>query len=150
MKEVDDPTAVLTVSKIMNSYAYSIDMKDVDGVLDVLADDVSLDYGDFGVHEGKEEVREYFTSFFSGEAGILDTLHLMLNPQVEVDGDTATGTWNLLGLNEVEEIGAAWLAGYYNVEFSKEGDEWFISNLVYDAVYFSPYDEGWVETPMAN
>ncbi|WP_435361845.1 nuclear transport factor 2 family protein [Haloarchaeobius sp. DFWS5] len=149
MKEVDDPAAVLTVTNAMHCYALRMDEHDLEGVLELMTDDADIDYGDFGYYEGKEEVREFLSGYIEGETGILDSFHLALNPWVTVDGDTATGRWHFLGLEEVEGIGAAWLAGFYTVDFEKQGDEWFIGKLTYDAKYFSPYSEGWAEEPMA-
>ncbi|WP_265112108.1 nuclear transport factor 2 family protein [Halosolutus halophilus] len=149
MKEVEDPAAALTVSNLAHCYMLRMDKHDVDGVLELMTDDCVLDYGDFGRYDGKDELRGFLEGYVEGETGILDSFHLAINPWITVDGDTATGRWHFLDLGHVEDMGAAWLAGFYTIDFTKEGNEWLINKLTYEAKYFSPYDDGWAETPMA-
>ncbi|WP_435158240.1 nuclear transport factor 2 family protein [Haladaptatus sp. DFWS20] len=149
MREVDNPAAILTVSNLMHCYMLRMDEHDLDGVLELLHEDCAIDYGEFGFYDGQDEVEDFLEGYIEGETGILDSFHLAINPWITVDGDTATGRWHFLDLGHIEEMGAAWLAGFYEVEFVKSDDEWFIEKLTYDSKYFSPYDEGWVEEPMA-
>jgi len=149
MKEVSDPEAVLTAQNLMHCYMLRMDRHDLEGVLELLHEDCAIDYGDFGFYDGKEEVKEFLDGYIHGETGILDSFHLGINPWITTGRDTATGRWHFLDLGHLEDMGAAWLAGFYEIEFVKEGDEWLIEKLTYEAKYLSPYDEGWVEEPMA-
>lgn len=149
MEEINNPAAALTVSNVMSAYARRMDKHDLDGLLELLHEDCAIDYGDFGYYDGKEEVTEFLEGYIEGETGIVDSIHLTANPYIETDGDTAMGRWHYLGLDTLEDMGAVWLVGFYTVEFSREEGDWLITELTYDAKYFSPYDEGWAEKPMA-
>ena len=149
MEEVRDAEAVLTAQNLVHCYMLRMDDHDLEGVLALLTEDCAIDYGDFGYYDGKEEVREFLDGYIHGETGILDSFHLAINPWIMTDGDTATGHWHFLDLGHIEDLGAAWLAGFYEIEFVREDGEWLIDKLTYDAKYLSPYDEGWVEEPMA-
>lgn len=128
MREIDNSTASLTISKLMTATPTTSTRT----TLTACSNSSRTTFRSITAISAstREKKRSENTSpgFFSGEAGILDTLHLMLN---------------------LEGIGATWLVGYYTAEFTKEGDEQLISDLVYDTKYFSSYDEGWTEEPMA-
>ena len=62
---------------------------------------------------------------------------------IEVDGDRATGRWDLWApiVKEPEPI-AAWIMGKYVDEYVRVGDGWMFRSLTLDVRALSPYDEG--------
>ena len=70
-----------------------------------------------------------------------------MNPQIEVEGDRATGRWYLLEPCTMLEGGeqAVWGAASYEEEYVKVKGEWKMQNLVLTPSFWSPFDHGWVK-----
>ena len=71
-------------------------------------------------------------------------IHMLMNPHIEIDGDTATGDWHAL----VSLVGAdgesIWVAGRYHDEFVRVGDSWRIKHLRMNTAYITPFEgPGW-------
>ena len=77
---------------------------------------------------------------------------IILEITVADDLQTATGSWYIwmpiTAAAEGGESPAAWVAGRYYDEYRREAEGWRISNLKADIQIMSPYDDGWVKTPM--
>ena len=120
--------------------AYCDDGFNADGIASLFTKDAVWDGGPFGRFEGREAIREFFTS-------MPDTVdwacHYMLNPVIEVDGDRATGAWLLWQpLVLKEDSQAMWISASYNDTYVRVGDEWFHESVKVDIQAFSPYEEG--------
>jgi hypothetical protein len=73
--------------------------------------------------------------------------HLVLNPVVTVKGDTGEGIFYLLEPTAIKR--AMWGQGRYDMKFRKVDGEWRISFFGFLWNFNTPFDEGWVKTPMA-
>lgn len=80
-----------SIKELKAAYCYCIDRQDWDGLKELFTEDASLDYGeDLGSYEGHAGVEE-FTAVLDDLLDI--TSHMLANPVLQVDGDTATGKW---------------------------------------------------------
>ncbi len=120
--------------------AYCDDDYDADGVASLFVEDALWDGGSFGTYKGRDAIRAFF-------AGLPDQMewstHYLLNPIIEVDGDTATGAWLLwqpLVLREDSQ--AMWVCARYEDKYARIGDTWFFKSVKVDIQAFSPYEEG--------
>jgi len=141
--------ATLTIQRLMSKYSLYWDRQDLEGLVGLFAPDCVARYP-ARTCEGKEDVRAYATAYFAGEAGIEDSFHVLANPWIEPDGDTATGRWHFVGAYTLEGVGAAWVFGFYENEFERRDGEWRISTLEFEPKYVTPYDQGWVEQPFVG
>ncbi len=115
-------------------------------LLDYFVDDSWLDFGDYGVYRGKQEVSRFFNevtyTFLSYAA------HMVANPVIEVDEDCAKGTWYFhCPATERASAIALWVQGRYTDEFVRVEGEWKWKSITCRFDFISPIDEGWVKTP---
>jgi hypothetical protein len=99
-----------------------------------------------GFAEGREAIRELFKTFRACPFAV----HYVTNPQIEVDGDTATGNWHLLLLIVMpENRQALYVMGIYNDEFVRTPEGWRFKTLRFTPAAFSPYELGWGKAQFA-
>jgi hypothetical protein len=74
------------------------------------------------------------------------SLHIAMNPKIEVDGETAQGSWTGL-VPLVTPVGEAlWVGGRYELQFVRRDGRWQISSMKFFTAFQTPYDEGFAKT----
>ena len=77
--------------------------------------------------------------------------HQLTNPIIEVDGDKAKGVWYMYGVATLiapdKDIAIVEHLTYED-ELRKENGKWKISRIKGLTAFISPYEDGWVKTPM--
>jgi len=74
------------------------------------------------------------------------SVHIAMNPKIEVDGDTARGSWNGLVPLVTAAGEALWVGGRYECEFVREETGWKIARMKFFTAFQTPYDEGFART----
>ena len=137
------------IKNLQARYAYLIDTRQFERVADLFTDDLVADYGGMAKHTSKAELVEGMTR---DAAGYSMWRHQMLMPLIELDGDKATGTWYLLcPFTAIRPEGdvPGWIQGKYErIDYVRVDGIWKIRHLTFTLNFFSPYDDGWVKTPM--
>lgn len=108
----------------------------------LFADDAIADYGsDYNI--GPEQV----ANRFRGEADRIPfAAHLVANPIIEVDGDTAHGTWWILMPSSYIVDGtpvAKWFLAEYDEDYVRIDGQWKFKKLKIDLKFLSPHLEDW-------
>ena len=86
---------VHALTTLKSSYCRFLDTKDFASMCALMVDDVTVTYGGGAITlTGREAVEAYMDKAL-GDPTIL-TSHLVSNPEIEVDGDTATARWGLV------------------------------------------------------
>jgi len=135
------------IKKLKARYAYCLDERDWDGVVDFFTDDAKVDFGAFGKYEGKKEIEEFFKVTFPPSTAF--TLHMIQAPIIEVEGDRAKGQWYMHeSATFTEGNTPAWGAVKYEDEFVRKDGKWKCNVSVVKIYYLTPYDEGWVKKKM--
>ncbi len=116
-----------------------------DGIAELFALDGVWDGADFGVFRGRDEIREFF---LKGSDVFPFTIHQVMNPIIEIDGDTARGSWYLLQ-PAVQGDKAVWLAARYADEYTRVDGKWLFQKLKTTTLFFAPYAEGWAKSAMS-
>jgi len=80
------------VRRLKYRYLRTLDVKQWDDFADTLAPDVEASYGERLSFAGRDAVVDYMRSALPPT---IITVHQCHHPEIEVDGDTATGTWYL-------------------------------------------------------
>lgn len=144
---VDDVNAI---ENLQSTYGYYVDKMLWDEVLDLFADDATLEIGPSGVYVGKDSIRRYLLSLSDGKQGPLPGVlyeHLQLEPIVTVapDGRTAKARWHGLMMTGVAGSGSggSWGDGVYENEYVKDGAVWKIATLHFFPRFLAPYEGGW-------
>jgi len=147
---VDD---INEIENLQGSYGYYTDKMLWDEIIDLFADDGTLEIGPSGVYVGKEGIRRYLYSLSGGKQGPLEGVlndHFQLQPIVTVasDGLSAKARWRLFLMTGVSGSGSGgnWGEGTYENEYVKQDGRWKISKLHWYATFVVPYEGGWLNT----
>ena len=140
--------AVEDIKRLKARYcAYCDDDYDADGIANLFAEDAIWEGGTFGRYNGRDEIRQFFVN---APAMLPFTVHMVMNPIIEVNGDTATGIWYLFqACTFAEGERAVWGSARYDEEYARVDGAWKFKNLKLSSHFWTPFDEGWVKTRFA-
>ncbi len=144
---VDDVNAI---EKLQRVYGYYTDKMLWDDVVDLFAEDGTLEVGPSGVYAGHSSIRDYLYSLSGGQVGPIEGElyeHMQLQPIVTVapDGRTARARWRaFMQLGRAGSgSGGTWGDGVYENAYVREDGVWKISSLRFDPTFLAPYEGGW-------
>ncbi|HXQ59572.1 MAG TPA: nuclear transport factor 2 family protein [Acidimicrobiales bacterium] len=69
--------------------------------------------------------------------------HFFLNPRIEVNGDTATGRWDLLSPCRRADGTSYWMCGYEDDDYVRVDGIWLHLSMTLTTVFMTPVGEGW-------
>jgi uncharacterized protein (TIGR02246 family) len=107
-------------------YTYALIAMDYDTMLDCYAEDGVLELGGANVARGKQEINGIFQNVMAKHSTLKDG-HIISQPVITVDGDTARGHW-LLFIFPSEPKGA-WIQGREETEYVKVDGQWKIKHM---------------------
>ena len=123
--------------------AYCDDNYDADAIAALFTEDAVWDGGMRGKAVGREEIRSFFVK---SSQRLPFAVHMVLNPIIEVNGDTAKGIWYLFQTCTFAEGNqAVWGSARYDEEHVRVGGEWKFQNLAVTSFFWTPFDQGWVK-----
>ncbi len=124
--------------------AYCDDDYDADGLAPLFTEDAIWDGGVMGRYEGREAIREFFSS---ADRAVSFAIHHVTNPILELDGERATGRWYLWQpCTFAQTDQALWMAGRYEDVYRREEDVWRFEQVTVLLRMLSPYEAGWART----
>lgn len=147
---------IAEIKRLQATYGYYIDHSQWDDVVDLLTDDVELEYGNSGVYVGKAQARALLYGIGYGQKGLLKGQlreHTQLQPVITLspDGRSARGRWHALVLLGHFQQYARWQVGPYENQYRKENGRWKISRLHWYETFTVPYAGGWTtQMPASN
>lgn len=119
--------------------------QDLDGIMDFFVEDGVWDGEAFGTYAGRAAIRALF-------ADVPKTLpfvrHQVMNPIIEVDGDTATGQWYLFQPSTMvgdDGAQAVWGSAKYDETYVRVDGKWKFQRLGVTLGFWTPYDQGWAK-----
>ena len=148
------------IKKLTWSYTYFLDYGDLDKVMDNFVDDAIVEVkvrggpqkgAHVGRHVGRKAIEENIYRPGLPLKDRFTVVHLIDNPVVTVEGDKAKGIFYMLAAATIqtpEGEQATWAQGMYDMEYLNVGGKWKISFFGFLWNFMSPYDDGWVKTPM--
>lgn len=132
------------------SYSHSLDRRRFDDLFTLFTEDCVMDYRPYvEPFVGKHELMR---TFLAAPQNHRMTLHLISDPLIRVDGDTATGVWHWLVPSTGYRQGRPrpiWQAGYYDMSYRRSDGGWLISRIAVEYEFSSDHEHGWVEDPMS-
>lgn len=154
-------TAYREIQNLMGRLTAALNFQRADEMLTYFAldkADVSLEYADEGVFEGREAVEAVVRDIIVKPLAPGYMLDMQLTtPMIEVAGDglTARGLWWCPGIGaEVDnrpEPQAVWNWGMVGADFIFENEQWKVWHLHYFRFIRCDYHKGWTEdTSMVN
>lgn len=97
--------------------------------------------------------REAIKNIFLTQSDVFPfAIHTVSNPIIEVNGDRATGLWQLFQpctINRPDGPEAVWIAGTYSDIYVREQGRWVFEWVDTTLLFVTPHRDGWVKTPMA-
>lgn len=112
----------------------------------LFTEDAVWDGGEaLGLCRGREAIRKRFE-----EPTLSFAWHLFVKPQIEVTGERARATWDVLAPCTTREGRACWMAGVEHDEYERVGDAWLHSSMRLDVVFMAPHDKGWAKRRRAE
>jgi hypothetical protein len=142
------------IKKLQRIYGYYLEHWQWEEIIDLFSENTeSVEVGDLGVFLGKEGVEKCFRR----ENVPPEFLHVMmqLSGVVDVDpgGKTAKGRWYGFGLEALplaDVVRPVLSSGIYENEYVKEAGKWRFKKLHWFRIFLSPFEEGWVKTPVLD
>jgi len=115
-------TDIQAITQLKARYCRCVDTKDWAGYAACLTDDFRL-VGDGGVHDGRDDV----VAFVSTALERATTVHHVHNPEITVNGNTATA---IFPMNDYVELPGFVLRGYghYHEEYVRTSDGWRVKS----------------------
>jgi len=134
-----DLAAIEEIRQLKYRYFRTLDLKEWEEFGDCLAEDVVARYGTQAMDEplhfdNRDEVVEYMSANLG--TGII-TVHIANHPEIQVDGDRATGSWAFEDTVIVPDFKVQIRGGgYYRDEYRRDADgKWRIASTRYERIY---------------
>ena len=123
VQAIEDAEAI---KKLHQHYMDLMDDLKYDEVPDLFTDDAEVDVRGSGPNTGRAALEKLYHGIRDMKNG-RDNGHMAIHPDINVNGDTAAGTWLVYMLYEEPE--GAWVQGRNEVEYRKENGRWKIRRL---------------------
>jgi hypothetical protein len=125
------------IERVKYRYLRALDTKSWDDFADTLTEDIVGDYGSSLGEEHRFTDRDSLVEFMraSMPANVL-TEHRVTHPEIDVDGDQATGTWYLQDRVIVPDFDfMLYGAAFYHDRYRRTPDGWRICATGYQRTY---------------
>jgi len=136
------------------AYGYYVDKALWDDVVDLFAENGTMEIGLNGVYVGKNSIRKYLYSLTGGKPGLRPgelNNHFQLSPVITLaaDGQTAQARWRGVIQYGVfgKGSGGDWGEGIYENEYVRENGVWKLKSLHFYTKFYAPYEGGWTKAP---
>jgi hypothetical protein len=107
---------------------------------DLFTSDAIWDGGIFGIQTGQAAIRDFFAS---SEKLVEYAIHYVGNPIIDVNGDTAKGSWYLWQRLVVREKRQAyWLIAKYSDDYVRVDGRWKFAHVRLIVESFTRYEDG--------
>jgi len=134
-----DLAALEEIRRVKYRYLRCVDLKLWDEIVDVFTPDATADYGTPAMGKPlKLASRDEIVAFLSKSLGPgIITLHAAGQPEIDIDGDTASGTWRfedtvIATEHKIVIKGAA----FYEDRYARGADgRWRIAHTGYERIY---------------
>ena len=125
------------------------DDHNLDRITTIFTEDGIWEGRGIGKAQGHEEIRALFQQF---QQAISYSQHMVQNPIIDVDGNSATGIWYFFGaFTFYKNNQAMWQAARYQEDYEKISGQWKIRHLrVREPVMSAKYESGWAKKSPAS
>jgi hypothetical protein len=123
------------IRTLKSEYCYAIDGGDYGDWAALFTPEGSFAREGVDRYDGREELLEFAHDVF--DPAYEQTAHVLSNPLIEADGDTATGTWYLTLRFRTPE-GTGWKQAVYEDELRKVGGEWRFGSVTVRGRFSDP------------
>jgi hypothetical protein len=108
------------------------------GIAELFTEDAVWDGGaGLGLCRGRAAIRERFL-----EPTLRFSWHYFVKPRIEVQGESARGTWDLLAPFTTRDGVASWMAGVEDDEYRRVDGRWLHASMRLRVVFTAPHAGG--------
>ena len=134
-----DLVAIEEIKRLKHRYFRTLDLKKWDEYADCLTEDISARYGTQAMGEPLHfDSRDAVVAYMAENLGLgIVTIHIANHPEIDVDGDTATGSWAFEDTVIVPDFKVQIRGGGYYVDtYRRDSDgAWRIASTHYERIY---------------
>ena len=91
-----------------------------------------------GEARGHEAIRQRFLA-----PTLRFSWHFFVKPHIEVDGDRAHGSWDILAPCTATDGTPMWMAGVEDDTYVRDGGRWLHESMKLRVVFMAPHAKGW-------
>jgi len=146
-QQVQRLAAIEDIKNLKRRYAAACDDNyNVEKLAVLFTEDAVWDGAEYGGATTRQGIKDYFSST---PEFVKFALHYVMNPIIEVDGDTATGQWLLwqpLVMHEGNQ--AMVLTALYDEEYVRQNGKWLIKHLKLKIKSYAPYNGEFSKLPV--
>jgi len=114
------------IKKLQRRYMDHLDKLEFREAMEMFAEDATAEVRNSGVRRGRKEIEEIYLGILAKRTERHDG-HMVGQPIISVDGDTAKGTWMVYMLFSKPSV--QWVQGRHECEYVKENGQWKIKKL---------------------
>lgn len=153
-RRVADAEAVLAIQALKARYGSLVDQRFRRGAmlegeaLRTIADEIAATFTEDGVWDagptlGSATGRAAIAERMS-ESPLVFSRHFFVKPEIAVDGDRATGRWDILAPCTFADGSARWMCGVEDDVYARGDDGlWRHARMRLNTVFLAPADAGW-------
>ena len=132
------------IKKLKGQYARACDDSyNPEKLGELFTEDAIWDGGPIhGLKRGRDEIKKFFAETTKN---IVFACHLLMAPDITVEGDKAHGTWYGQTLGTLRGNKGFWNSYIYMDEYKKVKGKWLISSTKVKHFFTSPYEGGWAK-----
>ena len=114
------------IKRLRYRFARALDVSSPDDLADLFTEDGWIDVGPYGRMEGRDKIRRGYRRAYEGGPQ-WHTMHCVTNPAILIDGDHATGTWQLVELDLRDATQPVSIIAVYDDEYRKVDGDWLLA-----------------------
>jgi hypothetical protein len=116
------------IKRLHQNYINLMDNLEYEKVLGLFTEDATIEVRQSGVKRSRKEIADFYINVLAKSRGATRyDGHMAVEPDIEVDGDTARGTWLIYMLFSKPTI--QWVQGRNECEYRRQNGKWKISKL---------------------
>ncbi len=114
------------IKKLQRRYMSHLDNLEFGQASEMFSEDATVEIRDSGVRRGRKEIADVYLGVLARRKERHDG-HMVGQPIITVEGDTAKGTWVVYMLFSKPSV--QWVQGRHDCEYVKEDGQWKFSKL---------------------
>jgi len=152
LARIETLEAINAIRNLMADYTHYFDTgwggagRDAEKVGALFTDDAVWE-SEAGGQRGPEKIAKWCARY--GHTAKM-SLHIAMNPKIEVEGDSARGSWSGLIPLVTPDGEALWVGGRYECRFARQEGAWKIAHMKFFTAFQTPYDEGFAKRQFVN
>jgi ketosteroid isomerase-like protein len=127
------------VEQLKYDYCWAYDAGDLDRLVGLFTDDAVCELGFFGTFRGPDEIRAGYGEVMATTGIPGSRRHVVTNPDIDIDGDTATARWCVLDFRTEEGLAQpVRIVAVAHDDYRRVDGRWLIARSRLDVQWVEP------------